>query len=321
MQTFTAQPLANQTQDNPFTNPLLLATLIIPHLETYLLVHAAVRFLLLEYPPEHLATVLALQKLVGVHIVKVAGIIDADGPDRLPFSRRPGPSGHRKQASSIQGLDSLAACEGLTFAKANLLLTSSATDEEIATFISTIWTILMDVSHFYVPEHPPRRASAVPSGPKALPALPEANAFPPARPAPAVPSKTGLSSPPLSPGGSPDRHTTAATAPAPPPPPVPARPPSPSPSARSHASAKTARTTWTMRSLRARSTRNRSRGGASELGLDWVGPTGTGDDDDDDGDDPHLTDAEARRLMPLFVPRGEARKPSSRKALKWLGLA
>ena len=306
MQTFTAQPLANQTQDNPFTNPLLLATLIIPHLETYLLAHAAVRFLLLEYPPEHLATVLALQKLVGVHMVKVAGIVDADGPDRLPFApRRPGP-GHRRQASSVHGLDSLAACEGLTFAKANLLLTSSATDAETATFISTIWTILMDVSHFYVPEHPPPSAAA--AG-KSLPSLPELNPFPPAHasppraPPPPPKTATGLSSPPLSPGGSPEQQQQQRA-----PPPV--RPPSPSPSARSRTSIKTA---WTARSFAARSARNRSRGGASELGLDYAGP--------DDDDDPDLCDAEARRLMPLFVPRGEARKPSSRKALKWLGLA
>ncbi|RXG50577.1 hypothetical protein VDGE_30292 [Verticillium dahliae] len=39
MQAFTAQPLANQTHENPFTNPYLLATLIVPHLEPYFVIH------------------------------------------------------------------------------------------------------------------------------------------------------------------------------------------------------------------------------------------------------------------------------------------
>ncbi|KAG7106378.1 hypothetical protein HYQ44_013974 [Verticillium longisporum] len=39
MQAFTAQPLANQTHENPFTSPYLLATLIVPHLEPYFVIH------------------------------------------------------------------------------------------------------------------------------------------------------------------------------------------------------------------------------------------------------------------------------------------
>ncbi|KAM0330684.1 hypothetical protein ACHAQA_003636 [Verticillium albo-atrum] len=96
MQAFTAQPLANQTHDNPFTNPYLLATLIIPHLEPYFVIHDEVRFLLLEYPPDHLATVLALQKLVGVDLMKVAAIVDSDAKGPLPFS-------HIRGASITQG--------------------------------------------------------------------------------------------------------------------------------------------------------------------------------------------------------------------------
>src|SRR3569833_404164 len=157
MQTYTAQPLANQTQDNPFTNPLLLATLIIPHLETYLASTPDVRFLLLEYPAEHLATVLALKKLVGADMVKVAGVVDGSSGAAAPFfaaARRT--ALHTTPQPSIQGLDSLAACKDLTFAKAYLLLTSSASDAEVATFVSTIRNILADISHFYVPATPPK---------------------------------------------------------------------------------------------------------------------------------------------------------------------
>ncbi|KAI8963360.1 hypothetical protein F5Y11DRAFT_149612 [Daldinia sp. FL1419] len=173
MQAFTAQPLANQTQDNPFSNPLLLATLIIPHLETYMAAHSGTRFLLLEYPPEHLSTVLSLQRLVGVDLLKVAGILFSgdtspqpypgfkipprtttthqrtdSGPGILRSTTRSGatllaPSRSKKHGS---------AGETPSFAKANFLLTSSANESEIATLISTIWKILIDISPFYIPE-------------------------------------------------------------------------------------------------------------------------------------------------------------------------
>jgi len=82
MQAFTAQPLTKQTQSNPFVNRALLAALIIPHLETYLSTHPDVRFLLMEYPSEHLPTVLALQTLIGTEMMKVVGIINSDAPPR-----------------------------------------------------------------------------------------------------------------------------------------------------------------------------------------------------------------------------------------------
>ncbi|KAI0131288.1 hypothetical protein F4814DRAFT_457160 [Daldinia grandis] len=170
MQAFTAQPLANQTQDNPFSNPLLLATLIIPHLETYMAAHSATRFLLLEYPPEHLATVLALQRLVGVDLLKVAGILQAEStapqpypgfkvPPRTAAHQRTDPGPGILRITTRSGATLLAPTtrssrqrETPSFAKANFLLTSSANESEIATLISTIWKILIDISPFYIPE-------------------------------------------------------------------------------------------------------------------------------------------------------------------------
>ncbi|KAI1428867.1 hypothetical protein F5Y12DRAFT_710814 [Xylaria sp. FL1777] len=172
MQAFTSQPLANQTQDNPFSNPLLLATLIIPHLETYIAAHSATRFLLLEYPTEYLSTVLSLQHLIGVDLLKVAGIIDAETSD--PKSYR----AYRKQSShTIASSPTSSPTRGSNatllspkafgpksesperistspppFSKANFILTSTAGESEIATFISTIWKILIDISDFYIPE-------------------------------------------------------------------------------------------------------------------------------------------------------------------------
>ncbi|KAI1765838.1 hypothetical protein GGR53DRAFT_245547 [Hypoxylon sp. FL1150] len=175
MQAFTSQPLANQTQDNPFTNPLLLATLIIPHLETYLAAHSATRFLLLEYPPEHLSTVLSLQRLVGVDLLRVAGILDAEigEPKAIPIP--PPKHEHTRTNSSKTGILSVNGTKsGATllsptntnkgdtpppFSKANYILTSSANESEIARLISTIWKILIGVSTFYIPEGAAIRAS------------------------------------------------------------------------------------------------------------------------------------------------------------------
>ncbi|KAK2057578.1 hypothetical protein LY76DRAFT_594060 [Colletotrichum caudatum] len=158
MQSFTAQPLAKQTHDNPFNNSYFLATLIVPHLETYFAAHSEVRFLLLDYPPDHLATILALQKLIGVDLVKVAQVIDAAAKEPLPFTHaRGGSLDFASSSSSVQSKDSKAAApassrDGLAVSKANLLLASTATDAEVATFVSTVRTLLINSSKFYVPE-------------------------------------------------------------------------------------------------------------------------------------------------------------------------
>ncbi|KAI1210638.1 uncharacterized protein F4807DRAFT_54233 [Annulohypoxylon truncatum] len=174
MQAFTSQPLANQTQDNPFTNPLLLATLIIPHLETYMAAHSATRFLLLEYPPEHLATVLSLQRLVGSDLLRVAGILHSEDIEpklnsgvKIPTRRNTHLRMNSKSRMSTISTRTGATLhtpiemkqEAPSFSKANWLLPSSASESEIATLISTIWQILIDISTFYIPDGVAPRAS------------------------------------------------------------------------------------------------------------------------------------------------------------------
>ncbi|KAI0113713.1 hypothetical protein GGR51DRAFT_21444 [Nemania sp. FL0031] len=174
MQAFTSQPLANQTQDNPFTNPLLLATLIIPHLETYIAAHSATRFLILEYPGEYLSTVLALQHLIGVDLLKVAGVIDAEAGSPKSYRSYRKTSSHTiapsttstnskgtsailispKRSKQTETAEKRRASQP-SFSKANFILTSTATESEIATFISTIWRILIDISPSYIPPSPP----------------------------------------------------------------------------------------------------------------------------------------------------------------------
>ncbi|KAJ4158045.1 uncharacterized protein LMH87_008592 [Akanthomyces muscarius] len=160
MQAFTARPLASQTAENPFTSPPLLATLMLPHLETYLAVHADIRFLILEYPPEHLATVVAIQKLAGVDLVKIAQLVDARSkPESLPFRHvREGSvsSGSVVSAASCSGsggsstsvyskrsssLSSRSTYGDLSKAKANFLLTSEASDKDIGDFVAAVWNL------------------------------------------------------------------------------------------------------------------------------------------------------------------------------------
>lgn len=154
MQAFTAQPLTSQSSENPFTNSSLLATLMLPHLETYLAMHADIRFLILEYPPEHLGTVIAIQKLAGVDLVKIAQIVDAHSKEPLPFRQvRRGsvsscsvysrssslPRSRRGDRDSVASIYSSSLDINKT--KANFLLTSSASDRDIAAFVAAVWNI------------------------------------------------------------------------------------------------------------------------------------------------------------------------------------
>lgn len=175
MQSVAAQPLAQQTRNDRFDDPYLLAGLVVPQLETYFAANFGTRFLLLEYPAEHLATVLALQKLVGVEIFKVAGVIDSEATSPSPSgisspisSRHSSHSAAPLSNADTNGLDSfdlpgspfpdertktsLAHQKKYSFSEANYLLTSSATESEISVFIATILKDLTDVDPFYVPE-------------------------------------------------------------------------------------------------------------------------------------------------------------------------
>ncbi|KAH7320246.1 hypothetical protein B0I35DRAFT_232221 [Stachybotrys elegans] len=153
MQVFTAQPLANQTWDNPFANPYLLATLIVPRLETYLALHSGIRYLILDYPPEHLPTVLALQKLVGVDLMKVAQIVDSNNKDALPFTHIRGTSTSTpptRQPSPVPSYSS-----DVNASRANFLLASTASESEVETLVSTVRNILISISPFYRKEEMP----------------------------------------------------------------------------------------------------------------------------------------------------------------------
>ncbi|KAL8398378.1 hypothetical protein RB596_005778 [Gaeumannomyces avenae] len=348
MQTF----LVAHPNSNVFANPMHIATLLIPQLEMYLAAHTDVRFILIEYPAEHLATVLALQRLAGPDVVKVAGVVtsltDGKSPtepssptttahhqNHPPVSLTNSKLSHSRTASlkAMQAPASVA--ERLKFSQANFSLVAGATDAEIATFITAIWKALIDTSPLYIPEQlssPPRinstwatggGASAYnigssplghQGGPSGLPSPPPLYGAP-------SPASSGASSSVFS-GGLPDVAPTASRSgggggghh---------ARSTSPAPSTRSRVSLGSTRTTRTIRSITGPAKR-RLRGALAHVMPSRPGTSATTEtslfDYDFSADSDY--DPEERRLMPLFGQRGRPpRKGNSHKALKWLGLA
>lgn len=286
MQAYTAQPLTNQTSDNPFANSYLLATFVVPHLETYLTLHSEVRYLLLEYPPEHLPTMLALQKLVGVNLMKVAQIVDSESKEPLPFTHIRGASITEKLGTkpSNHFVRTLSSPGDVPISGANFLLTSGASDSEIATFISTILKILTSISCFYAPEE----ALKKPTLHKAKPS-PLQGTFSPFPKVTPIPQSPPLTSP----------LTTRYC-------PMPA---SPGLSSRSPSLAETVKASMSSKSKHSRFTARRkvtTTDGQSMMTMDLSD---------------NEWDSEDRRLMPTLVKRPDIRKTNSHKALRFLGLA
>ncbi len=171
MQTFTSQPLSLQAGDNPFSQRSLLATLLIPHLETFLSSSGPNRLLILHYPVSHLSTVLALRDLLGPELLKVAGIIDSTAISPLkPSKERPNsiasidewvstttskfPSPTQK--SCVIGTPQITQRSIMSqpsFSKADFLLLSPASEDEISTFLTSVWeSLTFPSSSFYFPD-------------------------------------------------------------------------------------------------------------------------------------------------------------------------
>ncbi|KAM0127019.1 hypothetical protein ACHAO1_009772 [Botrytis cinerea] len=87
MQTFMSQPLPARKGLDPMSDPRLLADLIVPHLELYLATNSLVRFLVLSFPFDQIATVIALRSLLGSDLIKVAGVLDTLSSDPPLFAK------------------------------------------------------------------------------------------------------------------------------------------------------------------------------------------------------------------------------------------
>ncbi|RYP05350.1 hypothetical protein DL765_009869 [Monosporascus sp. GIB2] len=331
MRALGTQPSSDQALNSPFANPCLLATLVIPFLETYMAVHSKTRFLLLEYPPEHLGTVLAMQQLIGGDLLKVAGILD-DSAGEL----RPGPSGVEAQkrhadatAPGARLLDSGTPPRTTpSFSKADFLLTSSATESEIATLISAVWKILVDRSPSYMPDGAPWTSASARDSPQKpgrdsengplarLPLIESGIRYKPLGSAAVMMGFQRPSSITASHGGG--RPEPPASQPRPPVP----RAPSPPKSSRSPIVG----TIKNSQRAKLRSVLGReldmedgsavARPNPASSSCDPFGD-GQEEDDDDDGN----FAAEERKYMPLFMRKCETRRGNNRKALKFLGLS
>lgn len=304
-------------------NPHSLACLIVPHLETYLSCNTSTRFLLLEYPPEHLATVLALQQLVGTDVLKVAGILDVEATPSSPASSpldSPSSSIHHTTIDTTSLPGSPSTPQGSTscrrrhsFSRADYVLVSPATDADIATFISTIWKVLIHIDPFYSPEQPHPFAARSPLVSKFAisPPLPPPPPPPPSHVRDDSPSRISVKS---SSSGRTRHVMAAATAAAimqqqqPPPPQQQAQ----QPRSLNNNNNNNNNNRGVMR--RGRSADNGGYGAEEES----VGAVGGGALEEHEVE---AYDAEERRLMPMYMRQSEMRKGNSRKALKWLGLA
>ncbi|KAH9435335.1 hypothetical protein MCOR02_004279 [Pyricularia oryzae] len=293
----------DHTQDDPLGSPMVLAALIIPHLDMYLAAHPDVRFMILEYPAGHFPTVLALQRLMGDHIVQVAGIV----PEQRAYAPRRRGSIRSIQASAPSLQSFTIANQTITLsAHADITLAATAKEDEVSAFISDIWNTLVDASDFYTPDHMPARPSkkearpvsfslsAPPSG--ALPRIPSTSVGTQTLAEPQEPPETAMPS---------TRRRNRSRR----------RSPSPTPSTKSRAfSIASFRTSKTVKSRAARRVTMgtmATTGGGTESILDFYDPAEESD-----------YDLEERRLMPLYMTRGQVpRKANTRKALKWLGLA
>ncbi|RYP52026.1 hypothetical protein DL768_002709 [Monosporascus sp. mg162] len=331
MRTLSTQPSSDHALDSPFANPCLLATLVIPCLETYMALHSNTQFLLLEYPPEHLGTVLAMQQLIGDDLLKVAGILD-DSAGEL----RSGPSGvdaeKRHAAATAPGArppDSGASPRTTpSFSKADFLLTSSATESEIATLISGVWRILVDRSPSYIPDgapwtpatardSPQNPGGGSENGPLARSPLIESGIR--YKPLDSAAVMMGFRRPSSSSasqgGGGPEPPASR------PRPRVP-RAPSPAKSSRSSI-AGTIRKSSQRAKPRSVLGRELDVDGGSAVAR--PGPASSScdsfEDDQDDDDEDGRFAAEERKYLPLSMRRREAWGGNSRKALKFLGLS
>ncbi|KAF8864331.1 hypothetical protein BDZ45DRAFT_34762 [Acephala macrosclerotiorum] len=181
---------STQSSFNPLSNPQVLAALLVPQIESYLAINTSTRLLVLQYPASHLPTVFALRNFLGSDLLKIAGVLDslASEPPSMSRPRTANPLSNEavsqrarsnsrlsslqksnsdttradslttlnRQTSSAGSVRSSLAKASASFAKADYLLPSAATDTEITTFLSSIWKCLIEKSIFYTPEPEPK---------------------------------------------------------------------------------------------------------------------------------------------------------------------
>ncbi|RAL61558.1 hypothetical protein DID88_009597 [Monilinia fructigena] len=192
MQTFMSQPLLARKDLDPMTDPRLLAELIVPHLEQYLITNSLVRFLVLSFPFNQISTVIALRSLLGSDLVKVAGVLDTLSSDPPSFVKPPLPQFHASNHScdavlatsrrserpqryalkpsldifkitNAQSILNRPSVSSSLFFKADYHLPSTASPSEIQNFVNLIRKNIVERSSWYTIEQVAVQPSPIPS--------------------------------------------------------------------------------------------------------------------------------------------------------------
>jgi hypothetical protein len=344
MQSYTSQPLASQTRTNPFADPFLLAHLLVTEMKHILTASPEARYIILDFTPQHLPIVFAMQSMIGPETFKIASIVNDEELIQGFRKRRTRNRAHHL-ASAPESLPfppvSPSPPPPTSFAEADFIISSSAGEAEEAIFINAIWKHLIQVDDFYAP----RPDSPEFDDAHLLPGPSSSNS--PRNVRFHVPFVDSPDSPPDSPPGRAD-HRQVAAPPSPrytvfPPPHQhqATRPVSPVPTIASRGSSrsKTNRSfnmsrpgrvggvvgSGMKRSLsKLFSRKATTRGpvlppvGFIELETEnYVGFAAQEEEDDDDDE----TDADERRLVPLFDGRRVHDSGASTKALRMLGIS
>jgi hypothetical protein len=297
---------------------------------------------------------MALQRLIGEDIFKVAGILEGDDSEVGRFKRRDSAISTWSRASDIPkspnrtSTDSLKGLGRDSFAKANFLLLSSAPDSEICNFITTIRNTLIEVSDFYIPEPVPRKGNHRSSRQAALlPWIAPSTAGSTAtfdsgysvtnttrQSLLMAPSTSGILSPPLSPGSQASDPMSPYADRSPyynMPSSYQRRPESPAPSTKSGFST-ASYLAETIRSYRRPFTSPKSVTSSSSTSRRWHrrGHRGSAhwwgmahlypEEELEEEEEEEFYDPEERRLMPMFMRREPPKTNGTSKAMRLLGI-
>lgn len=191
----TNDPAIIQHTFDPFSEPSLIANLIIPQLESYFACNLSTQLLVLHFSSIHIPIIYALRDLLGKNLLKIAGIYSplvststmfppspvspktASTRATIIHSMKFGKSGNHTISSenisipsTISNVSKIEA--DVDFSGFDYKISSLASDDEIIRFVSGIRQSLIEISNFYVPEPEPEPRTIVQVVEKYIPAPP-----------------------------------------------------------------------------------------------------------------------------------------------------
>ncbi|POS85431.1 hypothetical protein EPUL_003594, partial [Erysiphe pulchra] len=178
----------NEYITDPQPEPSVIATLLVPQLESYFAYHSSTQVLVLQFSSSQLPIIFALREILGNTLFKIAGISTDSNTNSTQYPPSPVspnpllneavPSRNENNTfmkygnhfSSNQTSDYFVPPSPSTvsnieveenFSGADFILSNLASNEEITRFISDIRQILVEKSSFYLPEPEPEPRTIV----------------------------------------------------------------------------------------------------------------------------------------------------------------